>query len=181
MTRKTNPTLIFISVPIFVFAALLYFGPPSGTDTKVWVLSSLAAVSSVTAAVSSLWNTLSSSRNAAQLEELKQQLAVKLPALKESKSAALKYYRVLANLETKNWVDEDYKKAEGLMSDAESSVYLLSEEYQNAWYDYWQEARNICFEVKDQSKDIAKQYWVQTGAKSLAKKLEKINSLAMQY
>jgi hypothetical protein len=90
MTRKTNPTLIFISVPIFVFAALLYFGPPSGTDTKVWVLSSLAAVSSVTAAVSSLWNTLSSSRNAAQLEELKQQLAVKLPALKESKSAALK-------------------------------------------------------------------------------------------
>lgn len=171
---NATPILLFFTIVVLCVA---FFGsntllsnansPPSNKDAVIGLLSLIAAISS-------LWNTFSSYQNATRIEELKQQLSVQLPALKESRAAALRYYRTLSRLENQKCTHEDYQKSEDLMLSAEGSIYFLSEDYQKDWHSYWQAARNIYTKIQNKSQDEAVDYWKNKGAKDLAYKFQKI-------
>lgn len=126
------------------------------------------------AAVVSLWNAFVAHQHAARLEEFKQQLNSKFPAIKETREAALNYYRVLASLENQTLSEEELNDSEKVMTQAEGSVYFLDEGYQKVWYEFWQEARNISTRVKRVSRAEAQQQWKTKWAKDIALELRKI-------
>jgi hypothetical protein len=145
-------------------------------DPVVLVLSIFTAIASLFSASSSLWNTFSSFRSASKLEELKQQLGLEFPALKDSRKAALQYYRTLAKLETQSMTQDDYETSEKVMAEAEGNIYFLPQDYQQVWYDYWQEARNISVQAKKLDIDKAQEEWKSDWAKQLASKLDDIRT-----
>lgn len=126
------------------------------------------------AAVTSLWNAAIAKQYAAQLEEFKQQLNSKFPALKETREAALSYYRALAKMEIQAFSEDELKASEEIMIRAEGSVYFLDEDYQKAWYDFWQTARNAAVRAGKISKADAQTLWREELAKKVANDLRKI-------
>lgn len=146
-------------------------GSTSTTDPTVAILTFV--VSSITA-VSALWNAVLSQQNASKLEELKQRLSLQFPALQETRSAAVQYYYSLSKLETNHLDQKLVEESEEAMAEAQGNVYFLEENYQQAWYRYWQRARFI-YEAsqRDKDTDLSKK-WREDWSKDLAVKLKTI-------
>lgn len=152
------------------------FNPAVGTTEAISKTSSLVtALFSFIAAVASIWSIVSARQNAERIEELKQQLNTQFPALKDSRSAALNYYRSISKLETNNFDFSVLEQSENVMIEAESNIFFLSEKYQKSWYGYWQEARNISHHIREiNNLEEAKKQWVHSWSKRLAEKLKGI-------
>lgn len=190
-----------------VYLALPDKGQPSSVDifgarvTRDSFIGIMSLVASTLAATSALWNVISSRRNAESLEELKHQNAESLEelkqelsiknslllerlkqeplALKDSRDAAIQYYRTLKKMETQVFTSEDFEKCEQAMEKAELSLHSLSETYQNSWYSYWQIARNISTAASTESQVDAKEHWISSWAKDLYAKLTGITSFEL--
>jgi hypothetical protein len=187
MSRKSSvdsTTIMSILLLIMCCVGLFYFVFTSNSQVtaeagKSMTRDPVVGVLSLIAAAASFWNTLSFRRNARDIEELKQQLGSKFPALKESRKAALRYYRTLSKMEIGSFTGEDYQNSEKVMSDAESDIYFLNQEYQDRWYTYWQAARVISESAANKSANESREEWKNSWARQLSEKLDDVTSFEM--
>lgn len=151
------------------------------TDGKTLITSLFSFI----AALSSIWSVVTSRQsasrieelkyqNAREIEDLKQQLTTQFPALKESRSAALKYYRVLSTtVETASIDRTSWDQCENSMKEAEANVYFLSKDYKDKWYEYWQTVDTISKRIaQEQDPTTIKENWRNDWSKRLAEGLE---------
>lgn len=148
------------------------------TNVKPDSKSLITSLFAFLAALSSLWSVVTTRQSSQKLEELKQQLTTQFPALKDSRSAALNYYRSLAKLVEDEALDpEIFKECERVMIEAEGNIFFLSDKYQENWYSYWQKADYISKLIKTENNhsEVLKK-WKHDWSKQLADKLKPLAS-----
>jgi hypothetical protein len=111
----------------------------------------ITLIAALIAAVFSIWNTFSVYQNSIRLEELKQKMNLRFPALQETTNAAVQYYYSLARIESGNFELAKILQSEEAMEQVTSKIYFLEESYQTAWYRYWQKARYIAESINPEN------------------------------
>lgn len=164
-----TPVLVTLAIALIAAAAyLLVSGTNSVSQAVVLIASSIAAISSI-------WNTVSAYQNSVRLEELKQRLNLKFPALQETTNAAVQYYYTLSKLESGKFEHDQVSKSEEAMEKVTGKIFFLGKDYQKAWYRYWQKARFISESVNEQHLEEAKVKWRNMWGKDLAVLLEDLS------
>lgn len=164
-----TPVLATLATALIAAVAyLLVSGTSSVSQAVVLIASSIAAISSI-------WNTVSAYQNSVRLEELKQRLNLKFPALQETTNAAVQYYYTLSKLESGKFEPDQVSKAEEAMEKVSGKTFFLGKEYQRAWYRYWQKARFISESVDNWSREEAEINWRSTWGGDLATLLEDLS------
>ena len=89
--------------------------------------------------------------NQTEISKVKQTLTnqTQLVALRNTKYAAIYYYRSLASIENGKFTPDAIEQAEAKMIDSEVDSYFLPEEYRQLWYDYWQKVAFISSLMRD--------------------------------
>lgn len=163
-------TPVLVTLIIAALAALAYLLASRTSSVSQAVI----LIASSIAAISSIWNTVSAYQNSVRLEELKQKLNLKFPALQETTNAAVQYYYTLSKLESGKFEDEQVAKSEEAMEKVTSKIFFLGKDYQEIWYKYWQKARYISESVNVQSLEEARENWQSKWGKDLAALLDNL-------
>lgn len=103
----------------------------------------LTLVSAVMAGLITLINTNIQIHTTQNIEQIKPLLALEFPAYRDLNGAALGYHDVLSRLATGNFDLGLVTEAEKEMKKCYGSLYFLPDEFQDAWWAFWTQARNM--------------------------------------
>jgi hypothetical protein len=164
-----TPILVIVVISLMVAGSYLLISRTSSVSQAVVLFASSIA------AAASIGNTYYSYQNSVRLEELKQKMNLRLPALQETTNAAVRYYYTLSELESGKFEQEQVSKSEEEMKKVTGKIFFLGKDYQKAWYAYWQKARYISESVDSQQDIEASQAdWKTKWSKDLSTLLENL-------